>query len=58
MKRPVVHYETWDLIRRLAAQWGEPEWKVIHLAIVSLEGLAKERPQILEALAKIEGEPG
>ena len=56
MQKPFLHQDTWDTVRRLAAEWGEPEWKVLYVAVLSLERLARERPEVLDLFNAVEGE--
>ena len=54
--RPVVHQDTWARVTRLAARWGQPEWKVMHLAVVVLEQTAPGDPLVADLLRWIEGD--
>ena len=56
MRKPVVHHETWQIVRSLAERWGEPEWKVMHLALVLLQRTAQERPEMADILRSIDGD--
>ena len=58
MGKPVVHNETWAIVSELAARWGEPEWKVMHLAAVLLRQTAQTRPEVAEILRAVEGSLG
>ena len=58
MRGPIVHNDTWTRVRTLATRAGEPEWKVLHLAVLLLEQRVGERPEVLDALVTMEGDLG
>ena len=57
MQKPFLHQDTWNAVRRLSAEWGEPEWKVLYVAVLSFEQLARERPEVLDLFNAVEGNP-